>query len=110
MRSTSFKVIPGLSIRSSELRKRLSNNSLTLPEFKGSFSLDEGIDATLRMTRAEVFRSHLEGLGKIRVLQAKAAKEKADARNKASIKALADIKAKAIADFKASGEKGGSNG
>jgi len=106
MYRTKQKVIPNLSVRSDELRKRMSNNSITLPDLKGNFSLDAGIAETLRMTRAELFRSHLEGVEKTRSLKKALEREQQAAKAKAAEfernKLYAKAKAEAIEELKRS--------
>lgn len=99
MGNSKYKVIPGLSVTTGELRKRLTSNSFVLPSLTGGFSLEEGVDKTLRMTRAELFRSHLEGKAKLKDLQAKAAEQKAEAKQKAESKRLEKLKAEARAEI-----------
>lgn len=49
-----FKVIPNLSIRGEELKKRIANRTILLNGTGGNYSLEEAFDDVRRMNKIDI--------------------------------------------------------
>jgi len=100
------RVMPGLSIRSKDLERRLSNRSITLDASGNQYSTDAEIDKISRMNRTDLMRSHVNEISRVKGLEKSLNEEQGRVRKKAEADKIAKIKAEAIAEH----VKGQSNG
>lgn len=52
-----FRVVPNLSLRGTDIMKRLKNGSLKVDVKTGQYSIDDEIDASRRMTKADIINA-----------------------------------------------------
>lgn len=105
----SKKVIPGLSLKSSDLRSRLKTATFKLPTEGLSYSEDKSVVDTLNMSHTDVARAYVKDAVKTRDLEAQIAKDRAKAAKAADDARIEKIKAEAKAEALREA-KGGNNG
>lgn len=66
-----FRVVPGLTIRSDELKARIKNRSIRINPNSGRYSLDENIDGLRRMNRTDVIHQAQKNANVINSLKTK---------------------------------------
>lgn len=68
IQKTERKVMPNLSLKGPDIKRRLENRSLSTGSGKGQYSTDPEITETLKMSKADLHRAAIENSGKINSL------------------------------------------